>query len=190
MEPATHPTITSEQYLTPDASVYSAQSVLIPFPSPPVTPLWLYRRYLEHIRRWTRGVITPVETPGGLSFRLTPLRTDLITFAPPLIDDHAATITISGGWLVQRENCHRGSLTLSATPCDGGTGITLILSDYCPLILGNSSPSPVRKLLYRFTQAFIHRLVTVHFLERVYTELTGSPPPPSRIIRSRRGDPL
>lgn len=180
--------ITSEQTLLPDASVYSAQSLLLPVP--PVHPQWLYHRYLHHIRRWTRRVITPEERPDSLAFRLTLSGIDLITFAPPYVDDREVLITINGGFLVQRENCHRGSLTLRSEPAPGGSRITLVLSDYCPLLLGNDSPSPLRKLFYRFTQAFIHRLVTVRFLERIYTELTGAPPPPFLIVRSNHGEPL
>ncbi|GFO57585.1 hypothetical protein GMSM_45920 [Geomonas sp. Red276] len=47
------------------------------------------------------------------------------------------------------------------------------LSDYCPLLLGSNKPSLWRKWLYRFTQAYIHKIVTVRFLAMVYRSTTG-----------------
>jgi len=56
---------------------------------------------------------------------------------------------------------------------ENGTRATLKLSDYCPLILGSSQPSIWRKWLYRLTQAYLHKIVTVRFLAMVYRKMTG-----------------
>lgn len=187
--PRTSP-VTSEQALLSDASVYSAQWVDLPPGSPPVTPDELLASYLRHVHRWTRRLVIPVRSADGISFRLAGTGRDLIAFLPPLREEGGITLAIRGGILVQRDQCDRGKLTFGVSRREEMLRITLELSDYCPLILGSSRPSRIRKLLYRFTQALIHRLVTVHFLERVYRELTGTPPPPSRIAGSTRGEPL
>lgn len=69
--------------------------------------------------------------------------------------------------------------------------VTLQLSDYCPLILGSSSPSKIRYWLYRLTQSTIHRLVTIRFLMLLYRDLAG----PSACVKVvtgqvREGQPL
>jgi hypothetical protein len=55
-----------------------------------------------------------------------------------------------------------------------GVRVALQLSEFCPLILGSSSPSLIRFWLYRLTQAAIHQLVTIRFLKLLYRDLAGS----------------
>jgi hypothetical protein len=56
---------------------------------------------------------------------------------------------------------------------DSGSRVTVKLSDFCPLILGSNRPSLWRKWLYRLTQAYIHKIVTIRFLAMVYRKVTG-----------------
>jgi hypothetical protein len=72
-----------------------------------------------------------------------------------------------------------------------GVKVSLQLSDYCPLILGSSSPSNVRCWLYRLTQAAIHRQVTIRFLMLLYRDLAGSSAPVRIVkVQVREGRPV
>ncbi|HJV65691.1 MAG TPA: hypothetical protein VJ550_08160 [Geomonas sp.] len=77
--------------------------------------------------------------------------------------------------MVQQKECERGKLEFIVEETPLGTRVTLKLSDYCPLLLGGSKPSVWRKWLYRFTQAYIHKITTVRFLAGVYQSITGKP---------------
>jgi hypothetical protein len=69
--------------------------------------------------------------------------------------------------------------------------VSLQLSEYCPLILGSSTPSPLRRWLYRLTQAAIHRLVTIRFLMLLYRDLAGSAAPAQVVnVNVREGRPV
>jgi hypothetical protein len=98
----------------------------------------------------------------------------LISFLPPEEGHASATLRICGGLLVQARQCDRGELRFGVEPTPDGVRASLQLSDFCPLILGGSSPSILRRWLYQFTQAAIHRLVTVRFLALLYRDLAGS----------------
>jgi hypothetical protein len=93
---------------------------------------------------------------------------------PPEERHDSTTLRICGGLLVQPRQCDRGELRFGIETTLEGVKVSLQLSDFCPLILGSSSPSPLRRWLYQLTQAAIHRLVTVRFLVLLYRELAGS----------------
>jgi hypothetical protein len=98
----------------------------------------------------------------------------LISFLPQAEEGRSLVLRICGGLLVQKRQCDRGELRLTAAHETSGTRVSLRLSDYCPLILGSPSPSKTRYWLYRLTQAAIHRLVTVRFLILLYRDYAGA----------------
>ncbi|RII25573.1 MAG: hypothetical protein CXR31_13425 [Geobacter sp.] len=168
--------IACQQVLLEDAAVFSIQWMVMPaVHASRLTPDALLESYLAHIRRFTLGLIRPARTETGIEFRLLGSTCALLRFTPPLSQgDGALTLAICGGVLVQRDQCRRGELAFLAEPTPDGIKVILRLSDYCPLLLGSRSPSPLRKWLYRMTQASIHKLVTIRFLSRLYRELTGN----------------
>lgn len=167
--------IACQQVLLDDASVFSVQWSVFPASlAPPLSPKMLLDHYLAYIRRCTAGIIRPHVTPGGIEFRLLFSRLSLITFLPPAMEPDAAVLRICGGLLVQSRECTRGELRFGVVREPEGVRVSLQLTDFCPLILGSRSPSRLRRWLYRFTQAFIHRLVTVRFLAMLYRELAGA----------------
>lgn len=184
--------IACQQVLVEDSSVFSVQWSL--FPAQVVAGLTarhLLDRYLAYIRSTTFSVIGPCESAGGVEFRLLASRLSLISFLPPVAGDGAVTLRICGGLLVQPHQCHRGELRFAVEPTSEGVRLSLQLSDYCPLILGSSSPSPVRRWLYRLTQAAIHRLVTIRFLKLLYRDLAGSSAPVRVVnVNVRSGRPV
>lgn len=164
--------IACAQVLQKESSVLSVQWTVLPS-SAGMTPERLLERYLDHIRRYTLGLIRPSRTPEGISFRLTGAGVDLLAFQGPSRGaDGSLTLAICGGVLVERGSCDRGELTFGCEEVSGGTRVALRLSNYCPLLLG-AAPGRWRKGLYRFTQAAIHRLVTVRFLVRLQREAAG-----------------
>jgi hypothetical protein len=185
--------ISCQQVLEEDSSVFSIQwSVFRHDIARSLTPPDIRTRYLEYIRACTLTLIRPTATPEGVEFRLLASSISLISFLPP--DDSregVSVLRIRGGVLVQPRQCHRGELRFGVEESPEGIGVSLLLCDYCPLLLGNPSPSPVRFWLYRLTQALIHRLVTVRFLTLLYRDLVGWKAP-VRLVRSRvrEGRPL
>jgi hypothetical protein len=170
--------IACQQVLVEDSSVFSVQWSLFPAQiAAGLTARHLLDRYLAYIRRATQSVIRPSESATGVEFRLLGSRLSLISFLPPDEEDGAVTLRICGGLLVQPHQCHRGELRFTVEPTPEGIKVALQLSGYCPLILGSSSPSTVRRWLYRLTQAAIHRLVTIRFLMLLYRDLAGSSAP-------------
>jgi hypothetical protein len=183
-----------QQILADDHSVFSVQRLTIPaaervrFSAPE-----LLRFYFEYLERCTLGLIRVAESAAGIEFILTPGGLVLIRFAPPLHekadDREKTTLQIAGGLLVQPLECDRGQLDFMVERLAAGTRLTLQLSDYCPLLLGSSSPSRLRKWLYRLTQSYIHKVVTVRFLRMVYRRLTGRKPPAETVsIAIRAGE--
>jgi len=184
--------IACQQVLLKDSSVFSVQWSILPLRiTVGLTTRRLLERYLTHIRRATLSAIRPAQSPGGIEFRLLGSRLSLISFLPPEEADGVLILHICGGLLVQSRNCHRGELSFSLQPTPAGIKACLQLSDYYPLILGSSTPSPLRRRLYRLTQAAIHRLVTVRFLMRIHRELTGNVTP-VRVLNVNlcQGEPL
>lgn len=167
--------IACQQVLVEDSSVFSVQWSLFPAQiAAGLTAHHLLDRYLAYIRRATLTAIRPSGSETGVEFRLLGSRLSLISFLPPEAGDGAVTLRICGGLLVQSRQCDRGELRFTVEPTPEGVKASLQLSDYCPLILGGAAPSPVRRWLYRLTQAAIHRLVTIRFLTLLYRDLAGS----------------
>lgn len=168
--------IACQQVLLQDSSVFSIQWMVLPSRhTTHVTPGYMLDHYLRHINTFTISLIRPLWTDSGLEFRLLATSLSLISFTVPTSStderSSALTLRISGGVLVQRDNCMRGELSFITKQIPSGLKVILQLSDYCPFILGNQSPSRWRRILYRFTQAYIHKMVTVRFLARLFREL-------------------
>ncbi|MDD2580986.1 MAG: hypothetical protein PHR66_03225 [Desulfuromonadaceae bacterium] len=166
--------ISCQQVMVEDASVFSLQRADLPAAiAGALSAEELLRRYLFYIRKCTLTLIRPVTLESGIEFRLAGTGRSLISFLPPICDKSSLTLRICGGFLVQPRQCDRGELRFGAETAAENVRVSLQLSDFCPLILGGGSPSRLRFWLYRFTQATIHRLVTVRFLTLLYRELAG-----------------
>ena len=180
--------IACQQVLREDSSVFSIQwMTLSARHAVAVEPERLLERYLVHVRRFTLSMVRPVQSAERIDFRLIATRLNLLSFVPPLAADDgltcSITLRISGGYLVQPRECGRGELSFITEPCGKGIKVVVRLADYCPLLLGNRRPSRGRKLLYRFTQAVLHKVVTVRFLVRLYHELEGRDKP-VRVVKA------
>lgn len=184
--------IACQQVLLEDSSVFSLQSSLFPAAlAAGLTPRVLLARYLTYIRRCTLTLIRPLELADGIEFRLLGSGISLISFLPPEIRPDCAILRICGGLLVQPRQCNRGELQFSVRQEECGVRVALQLSEFCPLILGSHSPSPLRYWLYRLTQAAIHRLVTIRFLVLLFRECAGNASP-VRVVTAavRSGRPV
>lgn len=169
-----HLEIACQQVLTEDASVFSVQWADLPAAlAGALSPQDLLARYLHYISRCTLTVIRPALLERGVEFRLLGTNRSLISFLPPSHEDGAVLLRICGGLLVQPRHCDRGELRFGVEHRSEGVRVSLQLSDFCPLLLGSGSPSLLRFWLYRFTQAAIHRLVTIRFLALLCRELAG-----------------
>jgi hypothetical protein len=167
--------IACQQVLVDDASVFSLQWSIFPAAvTEGLSPENLLERYIDYMRECTLSIIRPMVLETGIEFRLLSTKWSLISFLPPHSDENSTTLRICGGVLVQPRQCDRGEFRFGLEPVPGGVRVSLRLSEFCPLILGSPTPSPVRFWLYRLTQATIHRLVTVRFLVMLYKELSGS----------------
>lgn len=170
--------IACQQILLTDASVYSVQWLEIParYAAGVSAPL-LLDHYFRTIRGCTCQLIRPVIDDTGVHFRLLTTSFALLSFSPAEFSadgsGEAVNLSISGGLLVQAGECDRGSFSIICQPGQDLVRITVQLSDFCPLLLGSRSPSRIRKLLYRLTQAYIHKVVTVSYLSSLYRKLTG-----------------
>lgn len=184
--------IACQQVLVEDSSVFSVQWSLFPAQvAAGLTARNLLDRYLTHIRSATLSAIRPSESAAGIEFRLLGSRLSLISFLPPEAEEGSVTLRICGGLLVQPHQCDRGELRFTVEQTPEGVKVSLQLSDYCPLILGSAAPSPVRRWLYRLTQAAIHRLVTIRFLMLLYRDLAGSSAPVRVVnVNVRNGRPV
>ena len=157
-----------------DASVFSVQWTDLPVTiAGTLSPEELLIRYLAYVKKFTLTLIRPVALENSVEFRLIGTDLSLISFLPPVYEDGFGTLRICGGFLVQPRQCERGELRFGVEYLTGIARVSLQLSEFCPLILGGSSPSLVRFWLYRLTQAAIHRLVTIRFLSLLYHELAG-----------------
>jgi hypothetical protein len=171
----------SQQVLLRDASVYSKQWIFIPVETADLdVGQNLLDLYLAHIRRCTLSAIRPSWQEEGIKFRLLGFNLSLLSFAPPDISRDSGlyriTLSLNGGFLVQPGECERGRFCLAAQRGDRTVSVSVELSDYCPLLLGSSSPSRARKLLYRLTQAYIHKVVTIRFLASLFQRATNLKP--------------
>lgn len=167
-----------QQILLQDGSVFSIQWIEMPerYRHEVAAPL-LLQRYYRLIRDFTWSIIRPVTTDAGVEFRLFSSSFALLAFSLPqyekLPEGDAVHLYISGGFLVQSGQCDRGKFSMMTQEVAGAWRVTVELSDYCPLLLRNTSPSTFRKALYRLTQAYIHKVVTVKYLISLYREVTG-----------------
>jgi hypothetical protein len=186
--------VACQQILENDHSVFSVQRLLLPDEGcGTLSSAGMLRLYLAYVERFTLGVIRVVESAAGIDFRLAGCGVALIRFIAPghesLGTADKTTLRIAGGFLVQPLECDRGQLDFIVEKHAAGTRLTLQLADYCPLLLGGSSPSLLRKWIYRLTQAYIHKVITVRFLRMVYRQLTGRRPPAATVmIVVRKGE--
>jgi hypothetical protein len=170
--------VACQQILLTDASVYSVQWLDLPARFVPrVTASLLLEHYFKVVRECTYTLIRPTVIGEGVQFRIVGTSLSLLSFSPAQFttDDGAEIVElcICGGILVQAGECDRGRFSLISAASDDGVRVTVQLSDYCPLLLGSRTPSKMRKHLYRLTQAYIHKVVTVRYLSSLYHELTG-----------------
>ncbi len=170
--------IACQQVLVEDNSVFSIQWTDLPLEiAGDLTAVAVMERYLLAVRRMSAGFISPSESEDGVSFMLMGWL-PVLQFLPPATstgdEGESVTLRICGGLLVQQHQCHRGEMCVTIKRLsDCHVRVILRLADYCPLILGSSRPSALRRWLYRLTQAAIHRLVTIRFLVILYRELGG-----------------
>jgi hypothetical protein len=184
--------IACQQVMAEDASVFSVQWTELPISiAGTLDPQGLLFRYLGYINKCTLTLIRPVMLETGIEFRLAGSPVTLISFLPPLYAGEFATLRICGGFLVQSQQSERGELRFGIEHLSECVRVSLQLSDFCPLILGNRTPSLLRFWLYRVTQAAIHRLVTLRFLSLLYKELV-TPSVGVRVVNVvlRSGKPL
>jgi len=172
--------IACQQVLEDDHSVFSIQWVVIPREFHySLSSAELLEWYLRYIQKYTLNVIRSVQTADGIEFRLMRSSRALMRFCQPqhiqVGDGEITVLHIAGGMLVQQKQCDRGQLEFIVEKTSAGSRVTLKVSDYCPLLLGSNNPSLWRKWLYRFTQACLHKIVTVRFLAMVYWRVTGKP---------------
>lgn len=167
--------IASKDIILGDSSVVSRQWVQLPAGVALPTPEQMLERYLVFLRRCTLSLVRPVTAAGGIAFRLAGLYRPLLLFAPPESSRDGASrsvaLRIQGGLLVQERECGRGMLTFTVSPLPDGVELGVQVADYCPLLLGGPGPSRLRSRLYRSTQAIVHRLITVRFLDHLCRNL-------------------
>lgn len=170
--------IACQQILAEDQSVYSIQWVVIPADAAAgLSAAAVLQLYLDHIERVTAKLIRVVAVGRSVEFRIVGTQLALLSFAGPQFEksDRAekCSLLISGGALVQPKECDRGQLDFLLTPVANGCRVVLRLSDYCPLLLGSRRPARWRKWLYRCTQAYLHKVITVGFLAGLHEKIGG-----------------
>jgi len=167
--------IASEDLILGDSSIVSRQWVHLPPGGALPKPEQMLERYLVFLRSCTLSLVRPVAAGGGIAFRLAGLRRPLLLFAAPESSRSGAArsvaLRIQGGLLVQGRECGRGVLTFIVDSLPDGVELSIQVADYCPLLLGGAGPSRLRSLLYRSTQAIVHRLITVRFLAHLCRNL-------------------
>ncbi len=179
--------IACQQVMMEDSAVHSVQWVDFPLlEDRTITPEWLLERYLRHIRRFTLTLVRPRRDAEGIAFSLLGTSLALLRFREPvpftLGEERSLALSICGGFLVQKGNCQRGEISFRCLPLEEKVRVTVLLTDFCPLLLGGEKPSRWRRLLYRWSQALLHKLVTVGFLRRLYQE-TAPPGACCRVVK-------
>ncbi len=174
--------ITCQQVLTGNGSVFSSQRTVFPARcAETLTPQLILDEYLLYLRRFTLSLARAAWTDNGLEFRFFFTKLHILTFAPPQYVEtsrsRSVTLRICGGHFVQCDQCNRGRFSFFSEIDNEGVRVSVELSDYFPRLLGSGSPSLFRKLLYRLTQAALHKLMTTRFLAHLYRKLTGESPP-------------
>jgi hypothetical protein len=173
--------IACQQVLKENASVFSEQWIILPGEyAGRLTPDFIMGSYFSYLKRVTLFLAWPVTTEHGVEFRFMATKFHLLTFAAPLYADedgvNSVTLRICGGPFVQGDQCNRGKFSFCREEVPDGIRVSVRLSGYYPRLLGSRAPGRFRKYLYRFTQAFIHKLVTTRFLAFLYRDLTGARP--------------
>lgn len=168
--------IACEEVILDDLSVYSRQQIVIPHAnSATLSVAFVVESYLAFVRKCTLSIVRPVETGGDIAFTLFGASSPLLIFAGPEFGgdgrSQSASLRIEGGLLVQRNECGKGMLAFLLEFVEEGVRVTVQVSDYCPLLLGGHKPSVMRQWIYRWTQAFVHKMITVRFLAHLYREL-------------------
>lgn len=171
--------IACQQILEKDGSVFSVQWVVIPgHHATRLDPEFIMERYFSYLRFFTLNLVRPLRTESGIEFRLLSSKLYLLSFATPIYFENTVvrsiTLHICGGPFVQSRRCDRGSFSFQTEIFAAGVKVTLQLDEYHPRLLGSTTPGRFRKNLYRFTQAFVHKLVTTMFLASLYREMEGS----------------
>ena len=170
--------VACQQILETDHSVFSIQWIVLPPGGDHgLTSERLLQLYLDYVRHFTLGIIHSFKNDSGIEFRLSGTSVAIIRFSPPLsestADGEKTTLRISGGLLVQPTKCKRGQFEFFVEPVESGYRVALKLSGFYPFLLGSRQPAQWRKWLYRMTQAYIHKTVTVRFLGMIYRKITG-----------------
>ncbi|NJD91813.1 MAG: hypothetical protein FIA91_09905 [Geobacter sp.] len=186
--------IACQQILAEDQSVYSIQWVVIPTDAAAgLTAAAVLQLYLDYIERVTVRIIRVVTVDRAIEFRIAGTSLALLSFTAPQFEKSGeaekCSLLISGGALVQPKECDRGQLDFLITPVANGCRVVLRLSDYCPLLLGSRRPARWRKWLYRCTQAYLHKVITVSFLKELHEKKSGQRSRKSVVrIVVRKGD--
>ena len=172
-------TIEIHQVLKTDGTVHSHQWIVLPPTcAPGLSVEDIVARYFSFLRFCTLGLVNPERNADGIALRFLGL--PLIRLCLPLVTRNEtsthADLFINGGLLVQSDSCSRGQLRFSIISAVKQIWIEIRLSDYCPLLLGSHTPTRFRKWLYHITQASIHKVVTIRFLARLCSDLTGIKP--------------
>ena len=170
--------IACQQVLKDDASVFSIQWTILPGEyAGRLTPEFIMEEYFSYLRRVTLSLARPIRTAHGVEFRFLSTGLHLLSFAAPIYSHEggisSVTLRICGGPFVQGDQCNRGRFSFCREVMPEGVKVTVRLSDYYPRLLGSCSPGRFRKNLYRFTQAFIHKLVTTRFLAYLFQDVSG-----------------
>src|SRR6185369_9971673 len=170
--------VACQQILEKDHSVFSIQWIVLPPGNEHgLTSERLLQLYLDYVRRFTLGIIHSFKNDNGIEFRLAGTSVAIIRFTPPLSESttkgEKTTLRISGGLLVQPKKRDRGEFEFFVESVESGCRVTLKLSGFYPLLLGSSRPLLWRKWLYRLTQAYLHKTVTIRFLAMIYRKFTG-----------------
>jgi len=170
--------IACQQVLNNDSSVFSVQWVHIPLRhNGTLTPDFVLNRYFIFLRRFTLGMVIPKWTESGLEFRFLCTGLNLLAFSAPVRVDKdglsSLTFHICGGRFVQRNRCDRGTFSFLTEKTENKIRVTVLLDNYHPRLLGSASPGRLRKYLYHYTQAHVHKLVTINFLAFLFRELEG-----------------
>ncbi len=161
--------IASMEVILGGHSVFSRQCIKIPHIDKALITLpFLVDSYMAYIRKCTLSIVQPVQSRGKTTFALFGSSFPLLIFSGPEFSTNdlsqTAALRIEGGLLVQRNECDKGMFSLIIELVEEGVQIAVQVCDYCPLLLGGPKPSPVRKWIYRWTQAFFHRMIVSGFL--------------------------
>lgn len=175
---ATRKEVYCQQVLQPDGTVFSVQWLDVPKEvGGGIDGHSVMERYFAFIRSHTFGVVRPtVAEQGGIEFRFLWSALSFLTFAPPRYEcaggRTAVHLDMVGGKLVQSP-CGRGLFSLYTEEMGDEVRVTVRLDHFRPALLGCTTPTAPRRLLYRFTQALVHKRATVAFLMCFYREVSG-----------------